>query len=55
MLCYAVFEVMKLRDKQELVHKPNQTIMITNGEMTVSQRKTYNDILHDAQKQVLHL
>ncbi len=37
---------------KELLHKPNQTIMITNGEITVSQRKTYNVILHDARKQL---
>ncbi len=51
-LGYNVFEVMKLNDKKELVHKPNQTIMITNGEISVVQRKAYNVILHQAQKQV---
>ena len=41
-----------MNDKKELVHKPNQTIMITNGEISVVQRKAYNVILHQAQKQV---
>jgi plasmid replication initiation protein len=43
---------MKLSDKKELVHKPNQTIMITNGEITPTQRKAYNALLQGANNQL---
>ena len=37
-------------NKKELVNKPNQTIMITNKNITTVQRKAYNVILHNVQK-----
>jgi len=39
-------------NKKNLVHKPNRTTMITNEEITVTQKKAYNVILYQAQKQV---
>lgn len=36
----------KIENKKELLYKPNQTIMITSEEITVTQRKAYNVILH---------
>jgi hypothetical protein len=38
--------------KKELVYKPNQTIMITNREITATQRKAYNIILFEAQNEL---
>ena len=37
-----------MENKNLIVHKPNQTIMFTNGEITATQRKAYNVILHKA-------
>lgn len=37
-----------MRNTKELVHKPNQTIMFTNGKLTANQRKAYNVILYKA-------
>lgn len=37
-----------MKRTNEVVYKPNQTIMIVNGEITVTQRKAYNVILHKA-------
>lgn len=36
--------------ENEILHKPNQTIMINSTEISVSQRKAYNILLHIAQK-----
>lgn len=36
----------------EKLKKPNQTIVITNREITATQRKAYNIILHKAQKEL---
>ena len=37
-----------MNKKNDLIHKPNQTIMISNGEITPTQRKAYNIILQQA-------
>ena len=39
----------KEEEEKELLHKPNQTIMITNGNISAVQRKAYNIILQQAQ------
>jgi len=39
-------------NKKETVKKPNRTMIITNKEITLTQRKAYNVILHQAQEQV---
>jgi plasmid replication initiation protein len=36
------------KSKELTVKKPNQTIMITNGKITATQRKAYNVLLHKA-------
>ena len=44
--------MINIKGKKELVHKPNETIMITNKEITIVQRKAYNVILYQAQQMV---
>ena len=39
----------EVKEEKELLHKPNQTIMITNGNISAVQRKAYNIILQQAQ------
>ena len=39
--------------KKELLHKPNQLIMMTNGDISVNQRKAYNVILFQAREELL--
>jgi len=41
-----------MSEKNEIVQKPNQTIMITNKNITSLQRKSYNVILHEARKEL---
>lgn len=38
------------KKKELAVKKPNQTIMISNGEITATQRKAYNVLMHKAQQ-----
>ena len=44
--------MINIKGRKELVHKPNETIMITNKEITIVQRKAYNVILYQAQQMV---
>lgn len=37
-----------MQKRKDLVYKPNQTIMISNGEISLTQRKAYNVILQKA-------
>lgn len=45
---------MAINNKKELngctIRKPNQTVLITNGDITATQRKAYNVLLHKAQQ-----
>ena len=37
-----------MENTKEILHKPNQTIMITNGKISATQRKAYNVVLYEA-------
>lgn len=41
-----------MEENKKMFYKPNQTIMVTNKEITTTQRKAYNVILFDAQKEL---
>jgi len=47
-----VFGGVFMSDEKEIVYKPNRTTMITSGEISVLQRKVYNVMLHQAQREL---